>query len=54
VILSPAYLSSEWAKKELDAFFSKETRQHNSILPILHQLETSDILAFSPNTSERI
>ncbi|PID46880.1 MAG: hypothetical protein CSB47_02000, partial [Proteobacteria bacterium] len=43
VILSPAYLESEWGQKELDAFFAKEKYQNKSILPIYHGVDVEDI-----------
>lgn len=54
VILSPAYLQSEWALKELDAFFSKESLQHKTILPIYHQVEVEAIQQFSPLLADKI
>ena len=36
VVLSPAYLDSEWAQKELDAFFAKEKHNAKAILPLHH------------------
>jgi len=54
VILSPAYLESEWTRKELDAFFSKEKQHHKTILPIFHGLELADIEHFSPMLSDKI
>ncbi len=43
VILSPAYLESEWGQKELDAFFAKEKYQNKSILPIYHGVDVEDV-----------
>lgn len=54
VILSPAYLESEWTRKELDAFFSKEKQYHKTILPIFHGLELAGVEHFSPMLSDKI
>jgi hypothetical protein len=54
VILSPAYINSEWACKELDAFFSKEKQHAKSILPILHNLSIDEVRSFSPMLADKV
>lgn len=54
VILSPAYVKSEWTNKELDAFFSKEKQQAKSILPILHNLSIEEVSSFSPMLTDKV
>ena len=54
VILSPAYVKSEWTNKELDAFFSKEKQQEKSILPILHNLSIEEVSGFSPMLTDKV
>jgi hypothetical protein len=44
VILSKAFFSKNWTKRELDGLVSKEVRGRKVILPIWHNIELQDIL----------
>ena len=54
IILSPAYLSSEWGQKELDSFFTKEKRNKKSILPIYHGVSIEDVELHWPMLADKI
>ncbi len=54
VILSPAYLDSEWGQKELDAFFAKEKYQNKSILPIYHGVDVTVVEQQWPLLADKI
>lgn len=54
VVLSPAYLSSEWGQKELDTFFAKEKYQSKSILPLYHGVSVEDVEMHWPLLADKI
>ncbi len=54
VVLSPAYLHSEWGQKELDAFFAKEKYQSKSILPIYHGICVEAVEHHWPMLADKI
>ena len=54
VVLSPAYLNSEWGQKELDAFFAKEKYNTKSILPIYHGISIEDVEQHWPMLADKI
>ena len=54
VVLSPAYLNSEWGQKELDAFFAKEKYNTKSILPIYHGINIEDVEQHWPMLADKI
>jgi hypothetical protein len=48
VILSKAFLSKDWPRKELDGLIAKEIKGHKVILPIWHNLNLAEIVKQSP------
>ena len=54
VVLSPAYLDSEWGQKELDAFFTKEKNNAKSILPIYHGISAEEVEKYWPMLADKI
>jgi hypothetical protein len=53
VIISPDYLKSEWAHKELNAIKALETSGPKIILPIWHDLSQKEIRAALPLLADR-
>ena len=54
VVLSPAYLNSEWGQKELDAFFAKEKYNTKAILPLYHGVSIEDVEQHWPMLADKI
>ncbi|MEM7374688.1 MAG: TIR domain-containing protein [Bacteroidota bacterium] len=49
VLISPAYLQSQWAKTELFAFFKKQmTFGNKQLIPIWHKISLQDMLTYLP------
>jgi len=51
IILSPSFFKKKWTNSELNAFFSKEGSR-KVILPIWHNISSTDLLDFSPILSD--
>ncbi|TLD68321.1 toll/interleukin-1 receptor domain-containing protein [Phragmitibacter flavus] len=55
VVLSKAFFSKEWPKKELDALNARETHQSQKIiLPVWHSVTANEIAGFSPMLADRL
>ena len=54
VVLSKAYISSDWAQKELDGIMAQESLNSKVVLPIRHQLTIKEVLSFSPIIADRV
>lgn len=54
VILSHAFFSKEWPKKELDSLVALEDSGKKRILPIWHQLTQEDVAHYSPILADRL
>jgi hypothetical protein len=48
VILSPAFFANDYPQKELQALLSRQTSQGRYILPVLHELEHSELKTRAP------
>jgi len=53
VVLSHAFFSREWPKKELGALLAREADGELVILPVWHDLTREDILGYSPTLADR-
>lgn len=53
VVLSPAFFSKEWPQKELDGLVARESGGQRIILPIWHNVTSSDVRRYSPTLSDR-
>jgi hypothetical protein len=54
VILSPRFLAKEWPQRELDGLLARESDTgKKAILPIWHELDIRDVIAFSPTLAGR-
>ena len=54
VILSPAFFTKEWPRKELDALVTKEVSTGKTILPIWHNVNKEYVLAYSPILADKL
>jgi hypothetical protein len=54
VILSHAFFSKEWPKKELDALVAREGEREKVILPVRHGLTPEEVAEFSPPLADKI
>lgn len=55
VILSKNFFSKQWTVYELDALITiEQTYAKKKILPIWHNIEKEDIIAYSPNLANKI
>lgn len=54
IILSPDFFKKDWTLRELGALQSKEFGSTKVILPIWHQISSSDIVKYSPMLADRI
>lgn len=48
VVLSEAFFSKEWPKRELDGLFAREVNGEKVILPIWHKISKNEVLKYSP------
>jgi hypothetical protein len=53
VILSHAFFSKYWTKKELGGFLARESTGGKVILPVWHDIEFSEIVSYSPSLAEK-
>lgn len=54
VVLSPAFFSKEWPRRELDGLFARETGSGKVILPVWHNLSHHDIVQRAPMLADKI
>jgi hypothetical protein len=54
VIVSHAYLSKDWPKKELSGLRAKEENGRPVILPIWHGIERAEVVRFSPTLADAL
>ena len=54
VILSKAFFSKNWAKRELDGLVSREVSGRKVILPIWHNIALTDVLKRSPTLAGKL
>ena len=53
VVLSPAFFSKQWTVNELAGLFALETKERKIILPIWHDVNREQVLAFNPILADR-
>ncbi len=54
VVLSHAFFSKDWPKKELDGLVSREVAGRKVILPIWHHIDKEEVAKYSPILAGRI
>jgi len=54
VVLSPAFFGKEWPNKELDGLVAREDGTGNVVLPIWHNVNSSDVLRYSPLLAAKV
>jgi hypothetical protein len=54
VIVSPAFMSKPWPKRELQGLVACEIDGRSAILPVWHEVERKDVLAFSPPLADKL
>lgn len=56
VVLSPAYIKDGkyWTKTELDGLFQLESINGKTIIPIWHNLQKKEVMAYSPTIAGRL
>lgn len=54
VILSPAFFAKEWPQRELDGLVAREVQEGTMILPVWHNVSSSEIARFSPSLADKI
>lgn len=54
LVVSSKFLKKEWTKRELDGFFSFEDGSRKVIIPIWHNVDSSEIRKISPTLSDRL
>ncbi len=54
VVLSPAFISKRWTEYELRGLTSREMLGQKVILPVWHNVETKDVIAFSPPLADKL
>jgi hypothetical protein len=54
VILSPAFLTKEWPKRELGALLAIEIEHGKRVLPVLHDLELESLLREFPLMGDKV
>jgi len=53
VVLSPAFFAKKWPANELAGLFALETKEKKIVLPIWHNVDHDEILAFNPILADR-
>ncbi len=48
IVLSPAFLSKKWPKRELTGLATRHIHQGTRLVPIWHNVDLDDVMAFSP------
>jgi hypothetical protein len=55
VILSPAFFSKGWPRRELDGLTAREmTESDNLILPVWHEVDRADVAGYSPPLADKL
>jgi hypothetical protein len=54
VVLSPAFISKRWPEYELRGLTSREMLGKKVILPLWHNIELEDVVAFSPTLADKV
>ena len=54
VILSPAFFAKNWPQYELNGLTAREIDGHKVILPVWHDVDRDDVLAYSPTLADRV
>lgn len=54
VVLSPAFLGKDWPEYELRGLVAKELGRDKVILPIWHNVDRDQVLAFSPPLADKL
>jgi hypothetical protein len=54
VVLSPAFFAKNWPQYELNGLTAREMDGHKVILPIWHNVEREDVLAYSPPLADKV
>ena len=54
VILSPNFIAKQWPKRELNALFALEEDGTPRILPVWHNLDRAEVVAYSPILADRL
>jgi hypothetical protein len=54
IVLSQSFFVKKWTRMELNAFFSLERNDENTILPIWHNIGVDEIRTYSPLLADRV
>ncbi|HTV23061.1 MAG TPA: toll/interleukin-1 receptor domain-containing protein [Polyangiaceae bacterium] len=54
VVLSPAFIAKRWPEYELRGLTSREMLGKKVILPLWHNVEFADVVAFSPTLADKV
>jgi TIR domain len=54
VVLSPAFFAKNWPQYELSGLVAREMDGHKVILPIWHDVDREDVLAYSPTLADKV
>jgi hypothetical protein len=54
VVLSPAFFAKDWPQYELNGLVAREMDGHKVILPIWHDVDREDVLAYSPTLADKV
>ena len=54
VILSPDFFAKNWPQYELNGLTAREIDGHKVILPIWHNVNRQDVLAYSPTLADKV
>lgn len=54
VVLSKAFFSKEWPKRELDGLVAREIGEFKVILPVWHGVTHADVCQFSPTLADKL
>lgn len=54
VILSPHFIAKQWPKRELNALFALEEDGVPRILPVWHNLDRAEVVAYSPILADKL
>jgi len=54
VVISPAFFAKNWPQYELNGLTAREMDGHKVILPIWHEVDKDDVLAYSPTLADKV
>lgn len=54
VVISPAFMSKPWSKRELRGLVALEIGGRSVILPVWHEVGRDEVLAFSPSLADKL